>query len=106
MRKAARTGEFAGSSFRSKTNSKGELQCFSNRKWGYIAAFCPDKQSSGMKADVKPAMVSVKCPEMTSLDHAASNLMTGALHGQPVQILVDTGSRMPVARAELVDQNL
>ena len=61
----------AGSSFRSKTNSKGELQCFECRKWGHIAAVCPDKQSSGAKADVKPAMLSKKCPEITSSDQAA-----------------------------------
>ena len=101
----AGTGGSAGSSFRSKTNSKGELQCFDCRKWGHIAAFCPDKQSSGAKADVKPAMLSQKCPEITSSDHAPTNLLPGALDGQPVQVLIDTGSRMSAVRADLVDQS-
>ena len=50
-------------------------------------------------------MLSKKCPEITSSDHAASTLMLGALDGQPVQVLIDTGSRMSVARADLVDQS-
>ena len=31
--------------------------------------------------------------------------MAGTLDGQPVQVLVNTGSRMSVARAVLVDQS-
>ena len=31
--------------------------------------------------------------------------MSGALDGQPVQVLIDTGSHMSVARADLVDQS-
>ena len=31
--------------------------------------------------------------------------MSGALEGRPVQVLIDTGSRMSVARADLVDQS-
>ena len=34
-----------------------------------------------------------------------STLMSGALDGQPVQVLIDTGSRMSVARADLVGQS-
>ena len=93
------------SSLRSRTISKGELQCYECRKWGHIAAVCPNKQSSGAKADVKPAMLSRKCPEITSSNHAAGNLMPGALDGLPVQVLIDTGSRMSVARADLIDQS-
>ena len=101
---AAGTGGPAGSSFRSKTNSKGELQCFECRKWGHIAAFCPEKQASGAKADVKPVMLSQGCPAIASSDQAAGNLMSGTLDGQPVQVLVDTGSHISVAKADLVDQ--
>ena len=50
-------------------------------------------------------MLSKKCPEITSSDQAASNLLSGALDGQLVQVLIDTGSRMSVARADLVDQS-
>ena len=95
----------AVSSFRSKTNSKGEWQCFECRNWGHIAAFCPEKQASGAKADVKPAMLSKRCPEITNSPHGTRSLMAGTLDGQPVQVLVDTGSRMSVARAVLVDQS-
>ena len=94
------------SSFRSKTNSKGELQCFECRNWGHIAAFCPEKQASGAKADIKPAMLSTRCPEIANYSpYGTRHLMEGTLDGQPVQVLVDTGSRMSVARAVLVDQS-
>ena len=93
------------SSFRSKSNSKGELQCFDCRKWGHIGAFCPDKQASGAKADVKPAMLSKRCPEISNSPHGTRNLIFGTLDDQPVQVLVDTGSRVSVARADLVDQS-
>ena len=72
---------------------------------GHTTAVCPDKQSSGAKADVKPTMLSKNCSEIASSDHAASNLMSGALDGQPVQVLIDKGSHMSMARADLVDQN-
>ena len=39
-----------GSSLHSKTNTKGELQCFSCLDWGHVAAFCPKRKSSGVKA--------------------------------------------------------
>ena len=94
-----------GSSLRSKTNFKGELQCYECRKWGHIAAVCPNKQSSGAKADVKPAMLSHKCPEINFSNHAVGNLIPGVLDGLPVQVFIDTGSGMSVARADLVDQN-
>ena len=58
---AAGTGGLAGSSFRSKTNYKGELQYIDCQKWDHIAAFCPEKQASGAKADVKPVMLSQGC---------------------------------------------
>ena len=38
----------------SKTSTKGELQCFSCRDWGHVAAFCPRTKSSGVKAVSKP----------------------------------------------------
>jgi hypothetical protein len=65
--KKGAAGSF-GSSFRSKTNSRGELQCFECRKWGHIAAFC---QASGVKADAKPAMLGKRCSEITNSPYAA-----------------------------------
>ena len=93
------------SSFRSKTNSKGELQCFKCQNWGHIAAFCPEKQASDAKADVKPAMLSKRCPKIANSSGGTRSLMVGTLDGQPDQVLVDTGSRMSMARADLVDQS-
>ena len=93
------------SSFRSKTKSKEELQCFECRNWGHIAAFCPERQASNAKADIKLAMLSKRCPEIANSPHGTRSSMEGTLDGQPVQVLVDTGSRMSVARADLVDQS-
>ena len=45
-----------GSSLHSKTNTKGELQCFSCRDWGHIAAFCPRRKSSGVEAVSTPIL--------------------------------------------------
>ena len=49
-------------------------------------------------------MLSQGCSAITCSDQAAGNLMSGNLDGQSVQVLVDTGSHMSVARADLVDQ--
>ena len=49
-------------------------------------------------------MLSQGCPAIACSDEATGNLISGTLDGQPVQVLVDTGSHMSVARADLVDQ--
>ena len=50
-------------------------------------------------------MLSEGCPAIACSDQAAGNLISGTLDGQPFPVLVDTGSHISVARADLVDQS-
>ena len=50
-------------------------------------------------------MLSKRCPIIANSPHGTRSLAAGTLDGQPVQVLVDTGSHMSVARADLVDQS-
>ena len=43
-------GARLGYTLLSKTNYKGHLQCYNCLKWGHIAAFSPNKKTSGEKA--------------------------------------------------------
>jgi hypothetical protein len=92
------------STLRSKTNHKGELQCFSCEEWGHIAAFCPNKKPTGVKAKSKPALFNQSVEEEQSATET-SYVKSGSLDGKPVTILVDTGSRISVVRADLVDES-
>ena len=93
-----------GSPLRSKTNHKGELQCFSCEEWGHIAAVCPNKKSTGVKAKSKPALFNQSGEEGQSTTET-SYVQSGSLDGKPVTILVDTGSRISVVRADLVEES-
>ena len=74
-RKPATAKEAAGGADDYDQAHRGELQCFECRKWGHIAEFCPKKQASGVKADVKPVMLSQGCPAIACSDQAAGNLV-------------------------------
>ena len=95
----------SGSSLHSRTNTKGELQCFACRDWGHIAAFCPERKSSGVKATSRLAFFNLQVKEVddrsaTEMTHVKS----GVLDGKPVTVFMDTGSHMSVVRAGLVDK--
>ena len=45
---------------RSKTNFRGEIQCWECKKYDHMAIACPDRQSAGGKAASKPVMVATQ----------------------------------------------
>ena len=80
----------SGNSLRSKTNTKGELQCFF-------------RQSSGVKAVSKPAVLCNPPTRETDLDGESAGEISlvkpKVLDGKLVTVLVDTGSRMSICGA-------
>ena len=85
-------------------HNKGELQCFSCEERGHIAAFCPSKKPTGVKAKSKPALFNQSGEERQSATET-NHVKLGSLDGKPVTILVDTGSRISAVRTDLVDDS-
>jgi len=84
---------------RSKTNNRGDIQCFLCKKYGHIAVNCPLKAQQSVRARSKPALIACSNPGEKLA------LREGYLEGKPVQILVDSGSEITVVKASLVDPN-
>ena len=82
---------------RSKTNVKGDIQCWECKKYGHIAVACPERKSSTKRANSKPVMVATQGLLKQLV------LRDGKLDGRDVQVLLDTGSKTSIARASLVD---
>ena len=59
---------------------------------------------TGVKAKSKPALFNQSGEEGQSTTET-SYVKAGSLDGKPVTVLVDTGSRISVVRADLVDEN-
>ena len=88
------------------TNTKRELQCFSCWDWGHIAAFCPKKESLGVKAASKTVLFNHLAGEVDGeLAAETSHVRSGFLNAKLVTVLVDTSSRMSAMRADLVDKS-
>ena len=86
---------------RSKTNHRGEIQCHWCKEWGHIQAGCPQRQlQSGVKAISKPAYLSTNT-EPGCEDRFVKD---ARLDGEPIKILLDTGSKMSIVKADLVNQ--
>ena len=58
-----------------------------------------------MKAGSKPIFFNLPAREASRNSTEGSHIKSGVLDGKPVTVLVDTGSRMSVVRADLVDTN-
>ena len=82
---------------RSKTNVKGDIQCWECKKYGHMAVACPERKSSTKRANSKPVMVATQGLGKQLV------LRDGKLDGRDVQVLLDTGSETSIARASLVD---
>ena len=86
---------------RSRTNHRGEIQCHWCKEWGHIAAVCPQRQlHSGVNATSRPAYLS------TDVESGCGDrfVKDAKLDGKPIRILLDTGSKMSIVRADLVSQ--
>ena len=87
---------------RSKTNHRGEIQCHWCKEWGHIQAMCPQRQlQSGVKATSKPAYLSTNT-ESGCEDRFVKD---ARLDSEPIKILLDTGSKMSIVKADLVNQS-
>ena len=82
---------------RSRTNSKGDIQCWECKKYGHMAIACPDRKSSTKRASSKSVMVATQGRGKQLM------LREGKLDGKAVQVLLDTGSETSIARTNLVD---
>ena len=83
-----------------------ELLCFICRDWGHIAAFCPKKESLGIKAASKTVLFNHLAGEVDGEPAAeTSHVESGVLNGKSVTVLVDTGSCMSVVQADLEDKS-
>ena len=87
---------------RSRTNHKGELQCHWCKNWGHIAAVCPQRLQSGVRATSRPAFLSTSTEVETNCEDKF--VRNGKVDGKPIKILLDTGSKMSIVRADLVNQ--
>lgn len=84
--------------------NKGEFQCFDRWKWGYIAAFCPNTSSPSEKAS-KPTQFRNQSLGDKESAPESSYQKSGILDSKSVNVLGDTGSRMSVVQANLVDRS-
>ena len=82
---------------RSKTNVKGDIQCWECKKYGHMAVACLERKSPNKRANSKPAMVATQGLGKQLI------LRDGKLDGRDVQVLLDTGSKISFARTSLVD---
>ena len=85
---------------RSKTNSKGEKQCFRCHGWGHVSYNCPKVQQVQVPTAQPKALYGGGCPELSSCKDYVRN---GSLDGNPVQMLIDTGCDRTLVSEELVD---
>ena len=77
---------------RSKTNSKGDILCWECGRYGHITISCPNRKTQGSERADSPVLMATPLA-----------LRKGQLDGKDVQILLDTGSEVSIARASLVD---
>jgi hypothetical protein len=82
----------------SKTNSSGDILCWVCGRYGHIAISCPNRKAPD---DERAGSQSV----LMATQHLGNplELRKGQLGGKDVQVLLDTGSEMSIARASLVD---
>ena len=86
---------------RSRTNHRGEIQCHWCKEWGHITAVYPQTQlHSGVNTTSRPAYLS------TDMESGCGDrfVKDAKLDGKPIGILLDTGSKMSIVRADLVSQ--
>ena len=85
---------------RSRTNSRGEKQCYRCHGWGHVSYNCPQaKATPGPNAQPK-ALYGGVCEKFSD---CASLVRAGRLDGSPVEMLVDTGCDRTMVSQELVD---
>ena len=82
---------------RSKTNNRGDIQCFLCKKYGHITVNCPLKAQQSVRARSKPVLIACTNPGEKLA------LREGYVEGKPVQILMDSSSKITVVKASLID---
>ena len=83
---------------RSKTSSRGDILCWECGRYHNIAISCPNRKTQGSGRS--------NCQSVLMATQHLGNplaLRKGQLDGKDVQVLLDTGSEMSIARASLVD---
>ena len=100
---SGKKGGGQGSPLCSKTNHKGGATVLFLRRMGAYRCLLPQYETHCVKAKSKPALFNQSGEEGQSTTET-SFVKAGSLDGKPVTILVDTGSRISMVRADLVDE--
>ena len=90
---------------RSRTNYRGEKQCFQCGKFGHLMYNCPNRASPSTSAAPKPAFMGKTCTEMAWDAGSTKYLRRGYINGKVTQMLVDTGCDLTMVGEECVDNS-
>ena len=89
---------------RSRTNLRGERQCFQCKRFGHLMQNCPLNRNRPPTASGNPrALLAQSCDDVAWNTHSHKYLRPGTLDGRPVQMLIDTGCDKTMVSATLVD---